>query len=276
MSDTSNRNGKQGNEGRNATANGTNETDEDCDNCDCPRSMTVNVTQEPPAQQEQAPKPYRDWKDKWEIRLLWVATLFAIAATAAAGIAAYFAREQVIAARKQVRVAEDSLAEVKTATRKELRAYVFAKPYPFVNGVREGADTHTRLNLRNSGNTPASDLEFRADIVLATNPPTPSAEVFLATKFRLRQPAVDPKADIYIGPELRPGRQTSAADITAIRNNALAYYVWGVFLYRDVFNDPHHSYFCFVYNGLGNTTDFPKNPDSAAQLQGNCPAPPSD
>lgn len=209
-------------------------------------------------------------------RLVRASAILLALTLAVAGIAAWYARLAYIAARDEVKVAEDSLKEIKDSTRKELRAYVFAKPYPFINEVRAYANTHTRLNFRNSGQTPAWESELRASVVLKTDPPHPSLEVFQNTRVYMIESTLDPKTEINIGPELRPVKNTTPTDVAAIRHKTQAYFVWGTFLYKDVFEESkHHTYFCFIYTGLENTPDF-ATPKSAARLQGTCKTPLSD
>lgn len=228
-------------------------------------------------QPTKAPKPYRDWKDKLEIGLVVVATISAIVAAIFAVFAASDTSEQAATARDQVKIAEASLKEIKASTRKELRAYVFAKPYPFINEIRAGADTHTRVNYRNSGQTPASDLAFRGNIKVGNEPPRPLPTVFQNTQNRSVKTFIDPRTDINVGPEVRRVVDTTADEVAAIRDGKQRVFVWGILSYDDVFGEiRHHTYFCFVYGGLSNTPDFQQHPKSAARFQGTCRTPRAD
>ena len=141
-----------------------------------------------------------------------------------------------------------------------MRAYVFAKHYRWVNNVRVDGDTHTTVNYRNSGQTPAYGLVLNASLRVGGKPPSPSRAVFRNTKEHSVYVAIDPKVAINLGPLVNLGRKVTPNEIAAIRKRQMRMYVFGVFSCRDVLTkNRHHSYFCFAYTGLTtNTQDTPK------------------
>ncbi len=201
-----------------------------------------------PQATQKAPKPYRDWHDKWLIVLLALTLVAAIAAAVAAGFAAKFARDEV-------RVARDTLQEIRNTSRKELRAYVFVKPFRHVNNVVANRPLQTLVTIRNGGQTPAANLVLRASMAVRSVPPDPAPGNFaLATRQEFGT-ILDPSTQDR-GKTFNSEQPITPKGIAAIDGGQQAQiYVWGVATYQDVFGMSHNSYFCFRYFGRETSPD---------------------
>lgn len=187
-----------------------------------------------------APKPRRDLHD-------WLMLAFVFLAFLAAGFAAYYTREEV-------GVAQNTLDEIRTSSKAELRAYVFVRAFPRVNNPK---NPHTGLPIRNSGQTPATDLSLRAQIIIGDEraAPSPTETVFESTPPRKIDTTLDPSTNISRFPFIPLGRSLTDDELAAVEKGELRFFVYGLLSYRDVLKDPHRSYFCFDYRGWGPSPD---------------------
>jgi hypothetical protein len=219
--------GDQDDSGPQRSNNSTSETKKDHKKCG---DVTVTVTQEAPKTDDQSPTHYQYRKDQKDFRLRSVATFFAVIAAVVAAFAAYFTWQQV--------------DEMRKSTKAELRAYVLAKRYPFVNAVIASKKAHSRVNYRNSGQTPASNLEIRESIAVGSKPPRIEPDVFEQSQITMRGGLIDPKDEINIGPILYLPSELTDEQVNAIRNKSQSVYIWGVVFYDDIFKKKRHrSYF---------------------------------
>lgn len=214
--------------------------------------------------EKKAPKRYRDSHDWWHLGLLGGTLLVAAIATVAAIYAAIYTAQEV-------EVARDALKEVRGATQKELRAYVFVKPYAWVNNVTENSMFNSTVGIRNGGQTPASELSLNFNIEARGAPPENTRPAFAATIRRSVETVLDPSTALSgIGTINSEKPLTSKEFAAVINDQGMRLYVWGTVTYKDVFDKMHHSYFCFFYFGRQ-----PNRRDKGfgARRQGSCPHP---
>ncbi len=194
--------------------------------------------------------------EKQHDALDWLNFVILVLAMLAATFAAVYTGQEVKVAKKTLKVAGDTLKEVREGTRNELRAYVSAFPYHHVNGVAPGVSPHTAAMIKNTGQTPAWDVSFKAKLVAENEPPEPTISNFTGLTSR--------RADTYLAPTVQVGaadtfnidRPLTVEDFEAVKTGESArFYAWGVVAYTDVFGKPHHSYFCFIYFGYKQSPD---------------------
>lgn len=235
------------------------ETDSHQEHRNKPSPVAINITQSvdnssPP--EEKAPKPYRDWHDKWILVLLFFGFL---AAAAAAGFTLW-----------EGYTADKALELAKKTSTAQIRAYVFVRAFPRVNSRK---NPHTGLPIRNSGQTPATELSLRAQIIIGDEraAPSPTETVFESAPPLKIDTILDPSTNISRFPLIPLERSLTDDELAAVEKGELRFFVYGLLSYRDVLKDPHRSYFCFDYRGWGPSPDtgmgttsqhFCKTPDS--------------
>jgi hypothetical protein len=209
---------------------------------------------------EYAKKPYRDWHDKWVLTLL-------IAGFLAAGAAAIFTYWQAD-------IAQETLKETREINRKQLRAYLFVRPYDWVNSVDAGKIPNTTVGVRNGGQTPASDVVVRLNIEQRQSPPENTQSSYLGTVQRAKIDVLEPAGafsgigQINMTEPIGVEHAKEIADGKAIR-----FYVWGALTYLDVFEDFHSAFFCYIY--YGNDINTRDGSSISSRIRSTCPHPES-
>lgn len=186
-------------------------------------------------------------KDKKNTPLDYLSFIVLLGAMIAAIIAAFYTAQQVSVARQ-------TLKEVRATSRAELRAYTYVRAFPRVNNPKS---PHTGLPIRNSGQTPATSLSLRAQMIIGDEraAPSPTKTVFENTPIIEIDTTLDPSTNISRFPYVQLGQPLNDDELTSMKKGSSHIFVYGVLSYRDVLNEPHNSYFCFDYAGWGPSPD---------------------
>jgi hypothetical protein len=183
----------------------------------------------------------KEAKDNRRDRYDWIILWLVVGATIAAALAAGFTWWQASIARDNAK--------------KELRAYVFVKPFRHVNNVVANRSLQTLVIIRNGGQTPAANLVLRASIAVRSMPPDPSPGNFMSATRQEFETILDPSTQGR-GKIFNSEQPITPEGIAAIDGGQQAQiYVWGVATYQDVFDVRHNSYFCFRYFGRETSPD---------------------
>lgn len=156
------------------------------------------------------------------------------------------------AAKEAADATKESVVLARNTAEKQLRAYVLVTNITIV-GVEPGATPKADIIFRNSGQTPAYDVEVTAAMGLIDYPPTsepiddePSAigsVVVLGPQSEYRVPAT------LIG-------QLGSDQFIAILDGSQAIHIIGTIMYRDAFGIARHTNFSSFYGGKFGTNDY--------------------
>jgi hypothetical protein len=161
--------------------------------------------------------------------------------------ATHAANRAATAATRQAEVSEDS-------EKRQLRAYVYAKPPPQgVQDVVAGRSVTAVFAIRNSGQTPAYHVRMRGNAGVGPWPRPPGApwrEGPYGSEMVL-----SPETETSTGGRIA---STGASDnltqteIDSVRDGRThRIYLFGTITYHDAFDQPWYSDFCFAYYGNG-------------------------
>lgn len=191
-------------------------------------------------------------RDGYDWIILWLIVGATIAATLAAGFTWW-----------QADIAQET-------GQAQVRAYVFVKPYRWVNGVETGKKFNTTVGIRNGGQSPASELALYVNVEVRKSGPKNSIRAFSGTTKRAAESVLDPSTEAS-GVGLIVSDTVLSADEfdETVGEEGAKFYVWGVAEYRDVFESLHHSYFCFIYFGREKSDDGGRG----ARFRRSCPHP---
>jgi hypothetical protein len=163
--------------------------------------------------------------------------------------ATHAANRAATAATRQAEISEDT-------EKRQLRAYVYAKPPPQgVQDVVAGQTVTAVTAIRNSGQTPAYHMRLRGNAGIGPWP-LPPDQIWREGPYG-GEMVLSPETETTTG-----GRSssTSASDnltqseIDSIRDGRTrTMYVFGTIIYHDGFDHPWYSDFCFAYYGNGPT-----------------------
>ena len=169
--------------------------------------------------------------------------------------AVYVAVYEVPAMKGQLKVMKDTLKHAERSSIIQLRAYVLAEPGRIVNFANDGSPPEAYVWVVNGGVTPAANIrqDIRA-VVLA--PPITEEQITFREIDRESGPAtMPPKGRKQAHRMFRDGDNLfveSEESFRAVRGEEeypLYLYVFGTIEYRDVFNEPRSTEFCFYYSG---------------------------
>jgi hypothetical protein len=143
--------------------------------------------------------------------------------------------------------------EAKATSRRQLRAYVFldpAKEFTFARKMSTAAAVEVEIHVKNLGATPAHEVIGFAWVHLDVWP--------LPQTFQFTGPIVgEPSKKSVIPPGAATHYHTGAArpltaeEMAAVERGDLSIYIYGRIEYKDAFNRPHWTNFCFATTALG-------------------------
>lgn len=251
MGDEPSNSTSQPSETKSQTAESDNEIRNNSQNETCGRPI-INIKQTAPHSVGIQKEPHQKGRDSHDRIVL----IFIIIGVIFAGAAAGFTWWQADIAK------ETGQAQV--------RAYVFVKPYRWVNGVETGKTFNTTVVIRNGGQSPASDLALYFNVEVRKSDPKNSTRAFSGTTKQDFESVLDPSTEVSGVGLIESDTVLSADefDEMAVEEGA-KFYVWGVADYRDVFESLHHSYFCFIYFGREKSDDG----GMGARFRQSCPHP---
>lgn len=154
---------------------------------------------------------------------------------------------QIVVSRWQWEVMRDTLSQSREASERDQRAYITTQQvtmYEFEIGKNVSAE----LIVVNNGKTPAKDVTIYAHLWLLKEPPDVSQAVAVT-------PSGSAVSKYVIGPLGGQAIQSFVATVLTqqrwaeIANTDQRYYMWGVVVYRDVFDRSHKTTFCMVHGG---------------------------
>ncbi len=143
-----------------------------------------------------------------------------------------------------------TFAETRSTTRRELRAYVSARPGTLVHFRHSDGSQAIcfRFTLRNGGTTPAYQLMHMGSAAILTEQ---QAEQHATRSWNAIPKIGRPKAMVVHGGEeaegeIVPPEPVTAAQLEAVRKGEAEFYVFGLIVYRDTFREKRWTKFCYV------------------------------
>jgi hypothetical protein len=166
--------------------------------------------------------------------------------TAVATIAiACFTRALKRSTDKLWEAGERQLAHLEDTAVRQLRAYIFPQHTKLMDF---DSNPLVQIIFKNSGQTPAYDTTLWATVAVAKYPleTAPERPSGLNTE---SEGHVGPGGSFHIGGRCNPAM--TANERAGVRAGVAAVYVVGEVAYRDAFDIPRFTKFCFVYGGPG-------------------------
>lgn len=162
-------------------------------------------------------------------------------------VTAFAAYRQVVISQRQLTLSQ--------------RAWLTVKSASFENWDAVGAQAHFVIVLQNSGPSPANQVATVIDS-LKWPDSRPPEHLFHRDTSNLQQGVtIGPSGDIVHTWEFTVDHlpyKLTADDVTKIKNNQLYLFVFGETVYRDIFNEPHHTRWCWYAPDPHDVTPAPR------------------
>ncbi len=146
------------------------------------------------------------------------------------------------------RASRRQLGQAAELASRQLRAWVSAQP-SFGVSFRQGAAPGARFTIRNLGNAVATELRWRADVVIAEHPLPPNIALPKLEGVQWTSPIALFPNDPLFG-EVRGRQVATVEEIAAIRARTKAIYIYGELFYNDGYQmEPRETHFCSFISG---------------------------
>jgi hypothetical protein len=187
-------------------------------------------------------EPQKNHPSRWEKATVIILAMTFFAALAAAIFTGWLAIST-----------QTLVVDARQTAERQIRSYVFAKPYPWVNSIEPGQQANSAVFLRNAGQTPASNLNLQAS--LTKTAPQPNVDDFIRAEVQNVDSVLDPSTEVRTWNQVDIDDRLTPEEFATVKDRKTSLYVWGTVTYDDVFNLLHHSYFCFVFTGATPSPD---------------------
>jgi hypothetical protein len=138
--------------------------------------------------------------------------------------------------------------------KRQLRAYIAVEPGGPIEDFAENIVPHTRVDIRDTGQTPAYDLRVRGTMIVGDYPLIPNVGFPLDADPDMPQPsvAVVSPGGQWHGQNLKARRPFAPDEINSVAyGRQMRVYVYGTVTYNDAFKVPHYANYCFSFWGRG-------------------------